>query len=116
MPATRITITTDKFFKHLHNQDVNSPGYDEACVKAGVKSRRAVANTLRALADELDKGEYVGNFSLPLLDTSNWTKEQCLEALKDIPYTDNNKVDLDYLRIRASFTHPECLNGDVDEQ
>jgi hypothetical protein len=79
MPATRITINTDKFFKGPFGP--GTPG-DEKYAAASRVARQAVAKTLRALADELDKGAYVGNFALPMQDASNWTEEQCLEAIK----------------------------------
>ena len=126
MPATRITITTDQFFEGTawdgHTpREISEAKYREA----QIASRKAVAKTLRALADELDKGEYVGNFALPMLDASNWTESQCLEAMKNHPrYQGRETVDLEglpelerlkFLRIRASYTGPDCLNGDVDE-
>ena len=100
MSAFRITINTDDF--HDNNRD----------------ARRAVAKTLRALAKEMEKGDYIGSFCLPMRDTSNWTAEQCLQSFKGTHYEhadDTAALDLDGLRARAQFTHPDGLWGDVDE-
>ena len=116
MSATRITINTDQFFKHLRT--LSGSDYQDAYIQASKESRRAVAKTLRALADEMEKGEYVGSFAYPMIDTSNWTAEQCLESFKGTwyerePY--NAEMSLTELREHAQFTSPDCLGGDVDE-
>jgi hypothetical protein len=114
MAATRITINTDKFFAGI----TRSEDSYKQIVQANDAARKAVAVTLRALATEMEKGSYIGNFFLPMRDTSNWTAEQCIASFVGTKYEnaeDNATLDLDGLRARARFTSPDGLGGDVDE-
>ena len=134
MPAIYIHFTTDRFYEEAnafvrnldeHSDKAEWDEYHKMQIAANRAARQAVAKSLRALADVMATGIYIGSFALPLLDTSNWTEEQCLAVIKDHPryqgvehfdfdlLTDESRLEL--LRIRASYCGPDCLDGDVDE-